>query len=345
MTHDRLSRATRRSAVSPSTAAWQAIRVGGWNVPVAVIALGLSVGLHGGFLAVLYYSTWNVAPDSQPSVHFAKGDQATQIRILPAPWLDAADGENATSDPPDDTLEAVTIIAGESDVTRPSDDAARASNIAPLSEGKSASITDSSANVSGSREPPADTESEAQDLAEVRVPEDAREAPPTEDADEATPSSQPIEAILDRLIRELGQALATQASGERTEHQKPSVQEDGVRNSVEEAVKPPTEDPVRSDSSPAQTAGIETGAEMLEMPAPNYPSLSRRRGEEGLVMLQVEVLADGSVGHIAVLRDAGYERLTNAAISAARKGRFKPATRNGRPVRDKVRIPFRFVLR
>jgi len=90
---------------------------------------------------------------------------------------------------------------------------------------------------------------------------------------------------------------------------------------------------------------VETGIELLDLPKPNYPALSRRQGEEGLVMLYVEILPDGSVGDVTVLENAGYRRLADAAIAAARRGHFRPATRDGRPVADKVRIPFRFVLR
>ena len=113
-------------------------------------------------------------------------------------------------------------------------------------------------------------------------------------------------------------------------------------------VTPPANpEPVSPKANPPTSApaGVETGANILDLPRPAYPIMSRRLGEEGVVLLQIEVLADGSVGSIKVLRDPGFRRLIAAAIAAAKKGRFKPASRDGRLVRSTVRIPFRFVLR
>ncbi|MFQ5415344.1 MAG: TonB family protein [Phycisphaerae bacterium] len=101
---------------------------------------------------------------------------------------------------------------------------------------------------------------------------------------------------------------------------------------------------VSSDAA-RSTPGVKTGVEVVRLPRPRYPLLSRRLGEAGLVVLEVEVLADGRAGAIHIVRDAGYPRLARSAKRAVRKAKFKPATRDGRPVRDVVRIPFRFVLR
>lgn len=81
------------------------------------------------------------------------------------------------------------------------------------------------------------------------------------------------------------------------------------------------------------------------VPIPTYPAESRRLGEEGLVVLEVQVRADGTVGEVRVTSDPGYPRLTEAAIDAARRTEFTPATRDGRSVEGTVTIPFRFVLR
>lgn len=62
-------------------------------------------------------------------------------------------------------------------------------------------------------------------------------------------------------------------------------------------------------------------------------------------MLELEVLADGTVGLIRVLEEPGYPRLVAAAIDAARRMRFEPAKSDGRPVRSVVRLPVRFVLK
>jgi protein TonB len=84
---------------------------------------------------------------------------------------------------------------------------------------------------------------------------------------------------------------------------------------------------------------------VIELPVPRYPTLSRRRGEQGLVVLEVEVLADGRVGHVRVVQSPGYRRLEQAAIDAVRQAAFQPARARNRPVASVVRIPFRFVIR
>jgi protein TonB len=99
-----------------------------------------------------------------------------------------------------------------------------------------------------------------------------------------------------------------------------------------------------SDSATEAEPGVRTGVEVLDLPRPRYPLMSRRRGEEGLVLLRVEVLASGRAGTIEVLRDPGFPRLTEAALQAVRKARFRAATQAGTPAKDTVQIPFRFVL-
>jgi len=103
--------------------------------------------------------------------------------------------------------------------------------------------------------------------------------------------------------------------------------------------------PVRPRETSAGTRGVSRGAEALDLPAPRYPEACRRRGQEGEVVLEVEVLADGRAREVRVLERARYEQLTEAAIDAARRARFAPALRDGRAVTASVVIPFRFVLR
>jgi protein TonB len=87
-----------------------------------------------------------------------------------------------------------------------------------------------------------------------------------------------------------------------------------------------------------------SAAEIASLPTPEYPPRSRRLGEEGLVLLEVEVLPDGRAGTVRVLRAPDYPRLVDAAIEAVRSAAFRPATTDGRPVRAFVEVPIRFRL-
>lgn len=75
---------------------------------------------------------------------------------------------------------------------------------------------------------------------------------------------------------------------------------------------------------------------------PHYPPLSRRMGEEGLVVLRVRVLPSGRAGAVRVLRAPGSSRLVAAAIDAVRSARFTPAMRNGERTGAWLEIPIRF---
>lgn len=79
-------------------------------------------------------------------------------------------------------------------------------------------------------------------------------------------------------------------------------------------------------------------------PAPAYPEISRRRGEEGRVLLEAEVLETGRVGTIRVVQESRFPLLNRAATEAVQKWVLRPARRNGTAVADRIRIPVRFQL-
>lgn len=72
-------------------------------------------------------------------------------------------------------------------------------------------------------------------------------------------------------------------------------------------------------------------------PTPDYPEGARRRRLEGVVIVRIEVAADGSAGDCVVLTSSGCVLLDDAALRAARRWRFQ----SGPGV---VEQPFRFEL-
>ena len=99
---------------------------------------------------------------------------------------------------------------------------------------------------------------------------------------------------------------------------------------------------VAADSSPYQSPNF--NAAYLNNPAPNYPSISRRLGEQGLVLLQVQVTADGTAGSVELQTGSGSSRLDQAALEAVKKWRFTPAKRGEQPVSASVIVPVRFSI-
>jgi len=79
-------------------------------------------------------------------------------------------------------------------------------------------------------------------------------------------------------------------------------------------------------------------------PEPEYPSLSRRQREQGLVKLRVHVTEEGRAGEVMLHMSSGYERLDRAALDAVKRWRFRPAQRKGMPVAGWVVVPVRFEL-
>jgi protein TonB len=101
--------------------------------------------------------------------------------------------------------------------------------------------------------------------------------------------------------------------------------------------------------SPSQAAGPVNLTSDLALVCPvrkppPYPSVSRRLGETGKVVLQVELDETGSVSAATVITSSGHPRLDAAALAAVRTWRCQPAQRDGQAVRALALQPFEFTL-
>ncbi len=65
--------------------------------------------------------------------------------------------------------------------------------------------------------------------------------------------------------------------------------------------------------------------QVLQRTAPEYPAAARSRGEEGTVLLKVEILPNGRTGDISIARSSGSSLLDEAARQAVASWRFTPA--------------------
>ena len=79
-------------------------------------------------------------------------------------------------------------------------------------------------------------------------------------------------------------------------------------------------------------------------PAPSYPPAARREHQEGVVLLNVDVGANGRPIHVAVKKSSGVESLDRAAVAAVRRWTFEPAQSSGVRVASRVEVPIRFSL-
>lgn len=102
-------------------------------------------------------------------------------------------------------------------------------------------------------------------------------------------------------------------------------------------------------TAPAPAPAVTTIAPQFEVaylrnPAPEYPRASRRRGEQGQVLLRVRVTTVGRPAEVELERSSGYRRLDQAAIDTVRRWRFVPASRAGDAVEADVLVPINFRL-
>lgn len=107
---------------------------------------------------------------------------------------------------------------------------------------------------------------------------------------------------------------------------------------------PPVQQAAPAPPAPAPVTPPRTDAAHLNNPAPQYPALSRRLGEQGRVMLDVYILPDGSVGEIKLNKSSGFPRLDNAALQAVKTWKYVPAKRGDQPIPFWYVQPVSFVL-
>lgn len=109
----------------------------------------------------------------------------------------------------------------------------------------------------------------------------------------------------------------------------------------------PPPPPIEAVAPPAPTAPRTQpifNADYLDNPAPAYPPLSRRLGEQGRVILRVLVNVRGTADEVQLRTPSGFARLDEAACDTVRRWKFVPAKRGAEAVPAWVLIPISFRL-
>lgn len=104
------------------------------------------------------------------------------------------------------------------------------------------------------------------------------------------------------------------------------------------APPPPPPPPPPRDGS----AGASPATAIRPLAPPAYPVDAQQEGVEGMVVMVVDVGADGRVTNAVVDRSSGDSRLDASALSAVRGWTFHPEMRAGKPVASRVRVPIQF---
>ena len=87
-----------------------------------------------------------------------------------------------------------------------------------------------------------------------------------------------------------------------------------------------------------------SNASYLQNPAPAYPAISKRMGEQGKVVLRVYIDAEGLPQKIEINRSSGFDRLDRQAQDTVMRWKFVPGKRNGVPEAMWYLVPINFVL-
>ncbi len=147
------------------------------------------------------------------------------------------------------------------------------------------------------------------------------------------------------LTREKEESSDSMPNPEALLIQSPKTQE------VSESTPSPSQGPFPRPISelPPPSPSLETEIVIIkpkyaENPKPIYPLEARRKGMEGEVVLRVEVLPDGRVGHVEIKKSSGYEILDRSALSTVRRWKFIPAKFGERTISTWVNVPIKFQL-
>jgi periplasmic protein TonB len=101
--------------------------------------------------------------------------------------------------------------------------------------------------------------------------------------------------------------------------------------------------PVRREEAP-ETPLPKIRPVPLSCPPPSYPPASIRDGEEGQVLVRMQIAATGRVCAVEVVHSSGFPRLDEAAVSAVRAWRFAPMTDGRSSVKVQIEHPLAFQL-
>lgn len=120
---------------------------------------------------------------------------------------------------------------------------------------------------------------------------------------------------------------------------------------VQSTPQKPVVSPAPQASQPvAQTAPAQTitppiaNANYLHNPAPDYPESAIDRGQEGVVLLRVQVNAQGKAVTVQIHQSSGVSALDNAALRTVRNWSFVPAKRGNQAISGQVIVPVDFSL-
>ncbi|NYE63273.1 protein TonB [Duganella sp. 1224] len=87
-----------------------------------------------------------------------------------------------------------------------------------------------------------------------------------------------------------------------------------------------------------------SAVEYIRAPQPVYPSIAKRMGETGIVMLRVLIGEKGNAEQVTVHKSSGSANLDEAGRQAALRALYKPFIEDGKAIPVYVLVPVNFQL-
>lgn len=96
--------------------------------------------------------------------------------------------------------------------------------------------------------------------------------------------------------------------------------------------------------APAKVELPSSDAQYLQNPKLPYPTMSKRLGEQGKVVLRVLIGVDGTAQKAEIQQSSGFDRLDQAALNTVLRWRYVPGKLGGVAEAMWFNIPINFVL-
>ena len=126
-----------------------------------------------------------------------------------------------------------------------------------------------------------------------------------------------------------------------------NVQRAAVENTtaIQQVVDRAAPPPVAAPPPPPPIRPFTADGNGNRVTARDYPSISIRLRETGLVVVNVCVEPDGDVSDVTLVESSGHDRLDNATLRmVSNRFRYNPATQGGAPMRHCANQPVRWAL-
>ncbi|MFT5239178.1 MAG: protein TonB [Candidatus Promineifilaceae bacterium] len=163
-------------------------------------------------------------------------------------------------------------------------------------------------------------------------------------AESAPLSSEHAEALPDPIPEETPAPPEPEAPTETESPQTPAPVEAAPARPAPQPVQTSTANTIDQDGDPKVDKGALTEATSKTVCRPVYPRISRRRGEEGVVVTSIDVDESGRGSNPHLVRSSGHTRLDAAALKALKTTHFTPASRQGHPCKSTLTQTFTFRL-